>query len=76
MVLHYSVIATIIQLTTYESFYRNQQSIACQAVSSLLPLSHAYGLIAMVHVAPYRGDRAIFLPAFMLDMLLMAIQRF
>lgn len=76
MVSHYNIIANIIQLTTYESFYRKQQGIDSQALLGLLPFSHAYGLIVMAHVAPYRGDEVIVLPSFKLDTLLMAVQQF
>lgn len=76
MVTHHNVIANIIQLATYESFYRKQQGIESQTLLGLLPFSHAYGLIVMAHVAPYRGDEVIVLPKFKLETLLMAVQRF
>jgi acyl-CoA synthetase (AMP-forming)/AMP-acid ligase II len=76
MISHYNVIANIIQLSTYESFYRNQQGIHSQSVLGLLPFSHAYGLVVMAHVAPYRGDEVIVLPKYKLETLLTAVQRF
>ncbi|KAL7944963.1 hypothetical protein V8C42DRAFT_353279 [Trichoderma barbatum] len=76
MVSHYNVIANIIQLSTYESFYRNQQGISSQSVLGLLPFSHAYGLVVMAHVAPYRGDEVIVLPKYKLETLLTTVQRF
>lgn len=76
MVTHYNVIANIIQLTTYESFYRKQHGIESQTLLGLLPFSHAYGLIVMAHVAPYCGDEVIVLPKFKLETLLMAVQWF
>lgn len=76
MVSHYNVIANITQLTTYESYYRNQQCIESQALLGLLPFSHIYGLVVMAHVAPYRGDEVIVLPKYTLETLLAAVERF
>lgn len=76
MVSHHNVIANIIQLTAFESFYRRQHKIDSQVLLGLLPFSHAYGLVIMAHVAPYRGDEVIVLPNFQLNTFLMAIQRF
>ncbi|RTE69225.1 hypothetical protein BHE90_016397 [Fusarium euwallaceae] len=76
MVSHFNVIANIMQLTTFESFYRRRHSIDSQVLLGLLPFSHAYGLVIMAHVAPYRGDQVIVLPGFRLDTFLTAVQRF
>ncbi|KAH8746589.1 hypothetical protein F5883DRAFT_700334 [Diaporthe sp. PMI_573] len=76
MVSHRNVIANIIQLTAFESFYRRQHGIDSQVLLGSLPFSHAYGLVIMAHVAPYRGDEVIVLPNFQLNTFLMAIQRF
>jgi acyl-CoA synthetase (AMP-forming)/AMP-acid ligase II len=67
MVSHRNVIANIIQLTAFESFYRRQHGIDSQVLLGLLPFSHAYGLVIMAHVAPYRGDEVIVLPNFQLN---------
>lgn len=76
MISHYNIIANIIQLNTYESFYRNQQGIDSQLLLGLLPFSHAYGLVVMAHIAPYRGDEVIVLPKYKLETLLTTVQRF
>ena len=76
MVSHRNIIANIIQLTTFESFYRSQHGIDSQVLLGLLPFSHAYGLVIMAHVAPYRGDQVIVLPNFQMGTFLNAIQRF
>ncbi|KAH7142096.1 hypothetical protein EDB81DRAFT_797868 [Dactylonectria macrodidyma] len=76
MVSHFNVIANIIQLTAFDSFYRQQHGIDSQVLLGLLPFSHAYGLVIMAHVAPYRGDEVIVLPNFQLDTFLAAVQRF
>lgn len=76
MISHLNVIANVIQLTAFESVYRKDQGINSQVLLGLLPFGHAYGLVIMAHVAPYRGDEVIVLPEFQLDKFLMAIQRF
>ncbi|KAF4975016.1 hypothetical protein FDECE_18611, partial [Fusarium decemcellulare] len=76
MISHYNVIANIIQLTTYESFHRKQHGIDSQALLGLLPFSHAYGLVVMAHVAPYRGDEVVVLPRYKLETLLATVERF
>lgn len=76
MVSHRNIIANIIQLTVFESFYRRQHNIDSQVLLGLLPFSHAYGLVIMAHTAPYRGDQVIVLPNFQLGTLLTAVQSF
>ncbi|KAK7403502.1 hypothetical protein QQX98_010732 [Neonectria punicea] len=76
MVSHRNVIANILQLTAFESFYRQQHGIESQVLLGLLPFGHAYGLVIMAHVAPYRGDEVVVLPNFQLNTFLAAIQRF
>lgn len=76
MVSHRNVIANIMQLTAFESFYRSQHHVDSQVLLGLLPFSHAYGLVIMAHTAPYRGDQVIVLPNFQLGTFLAAIQRF
>ncbi|KAJ3543629.1 hypothetical protein NM208_g3472 [Fusarium decemcellulare] len=76
MVSHYNLIANVMQLTAYESFYRKQSGFDSQILLGLLPFSHSYGLVIMGHVAPYRGDQVIVLPKFELDSFLLAIQQF
>ncbi|KAF7556008.1 hypothetical protein G7Z17_g1758 [Cylindrodendrum hubeiense] len=63
-------------LAAFESYYRQQHNIDSQVLLGLLPFSHAYGLVIMAHVAPYRGDEVIVLPGFRLQTFLTAIQRF
>jgi acyl-CoA synthetase (AMP-forming)/AMP-acid ligase II len=76
MITHYNIIANIIQLTTYESFYRRRHGIDSQALLGLLPFSHAYGLVVMAHVAPYRGDEVIVLPKYKIETLLETVEKF
>jgi acyl-CoA synthetase (AMP-forming)/AMP-acid ligase II len=58
---------------TGESPIRQQDT---QVALGLLPLSHIYGLVAIAHVAQYRGDELIVLQRFQLDQLLGAIEKF
>jgi acyl-CoA synthetase (AMP-forming)/AMP-acid ligase II len=82
MISHYNVIANTLQLTAFESKYRaglktrGSQSSFTDVVLGLLPQSHIYGLVAVCHAGPYRGDQTIVLPKFNLGQYLSAIQNF
>lgn len=59
-----SVIASIKQLTTFESTARRNSGIAPRTTLSSLPLSHIYGLVVVAHVGIWRGDETVILPEF------------
>lgn len=76
MISHANVIANVLQYTTYESVGRKERKVETQVCLGLLPFSHIYALVVIVHGAVYRGDGAIVLPKFELPFLLKAIQDF
>jgi acyl-CoA synthetase (AMP-forming)/AMP-acid ligase II len=44
--------------------------------SGLLPFSHIYGLVVLIHVGPYRGDGVIVMPKYDFTGMLQAIERY
>jgi len=76
MISHVNVIANVLQYITYESVGRAKSKVDTQVCLGLLPFSHIYALVVIVHGGVFRGDGVIVLPKFELPMLLQAIQRF
>ncbi|PGH20386.1 hypothetical protein AJ80_03654 [Polytolypa hystricis UAMH7299] len=82
MISHKNVIANTIQITTFESTYRDSlippgtQSAFTDIILGLLPQSHIYGLVVLAHAGPYRGDQVIILPKFDFVPYLETIQKF
>ena len=76
MVSHRNVIANCLQHATYERDARARRGIATQVVCAPLPFSHIFGLVAVCHSNPWRGDGIIVLPKFDFGMFLGAIERF
>ena len=82
MISHRNVIANVLQMWTYEIEHRRtlieplNQSDYTESVLGLLPLSHIYALVAVAHLAVYRGDGVIVLPKFEFKSFLEAIQNF
>ena len=44
--------------------------------TGLLPFSHIYGLIVLIHVGPYRGDGVVVMPRYDFAGMLQSIQRY
>ncbi|GAM84216.1 hypothetical protein ANO11243_022100 [Dothideomycetidae sp. 11243] len=81
MISHRNVIANTMQLTTFDTFWRDSHmppdsKVFTAVVLGLLPMSHIYALIAVCHVSVYRGDGVIVLPKFEMSSYLESIQRF
>jgi len=82
MISHRNVIANTIQIATYESKWREKLiepgnvSAYTDRALCLLPMSHIYSLVVICHAGPYRGDQAIVLPKYELNLYLSAIQNF
>ncbi|KUL82519.1 hypothetical protein ZTR_10640 [Talaromyces verruculosus] len=80
MISHYNVIASIMQVCTFEQPSRDQrvehpENLAyTETVLGLLPLSHIYGLVMISHCAIWRGDSVVILPKFELRRCLQVIQ--
>lgn len=73
MVSHRNVIANIMQIAVFESNHRNPDPEYCLG---LLPFSHNLALVAVAHLAVYRGDGVVVLPGFDLQDTLFAIQQY
>ncbi|KAL8725018.1 MAG: hypothetical protein Q9166_007617 [cf. Caloplaca sp. 2 TL-2023] len=79
---HRNVISNVLQLTTYESPFRDRltktgdQNSTTEVAIGLLPQSHIYALVVVCHATIYRGDQVINLPKFELHSYLKAIQQF
>lgn len=82
MISHYNVIANTMQVTAYESVYREKlkgvgnQSDYTDVVLGLLPQSHIYALVVICHASVYRGDQVIVLPKFDMGQYLNALQTY
>lgn len=82
MISHRNVIANVLQISTYESKYREtlkspaEQTPYLDITLGLLPQSHIYALVVVCHAGPYRGDQVIILPKFEINSFLNAIERF
>ena len=79
MISHRNVIANTLQISTFEVPQREVLKKAhgpdfLQVILGLLPYSHIYGLVAVCHVAVYRGDKTVCLPKFEMKSYLQAIQ--
>jgi acyl-CoA synthetase (AMP-forming)/AMP-acid ligase II len=80
MISHRNVIANTLQLATFDSPQRKEieekDGDSKQVVLGLLPYSHIYGLVAVVHASIYQGDKLICLPKFEMKTYFESIQRF
>ncbi|KAF2843262.1 phenylacetyl-CoA ligase [Patellaria atrata CBS 101060] len=72
MISHRNVISNILQVDAYERLHRESAEVAL----GILPMSHIYGLIMLLHENVYRGDSSVVLPKFDFAQSLDAIQRF
>ena len=79
MISHRNVIANTLQLATFDKPYRDHvremnNGDPRQVVLGLLPYSHIYGLVAVVHASIYNGDKLVCMPKFEMKSYLKAIQ--
>jgi acyl-CoA synthetase (AMP-forming)/AMP-acid ligase II len=61
------------QIATHEISYGPRETQYCLG---LLPFSHNLALMAVAHLAVYRGDGVVVLPSFDLQIMLQAIQKY
>jgi acyl-CoA synthetase (AMP-forming)/AMP-acid ligase II len=73
---HRNVIANCIQYRTFEQVIHDELGIDTQVVLGLLPFSHSYALVVIIHACVARGDSVIVLPGFDLNTYLAATERF
>lgn len=77
MISHYNVIANVLQLQLFEQPIRDAIEPGYRDVTlGLMPFSHIYGLVAICHIAVYRGDSIIVSPKFVLKDFLAMIEKF
>jgi acyl-CoA synthetase (AMP-forming)/AMP-acid ligase II len=81
MISHRNVIANVVQITTFDEYFRKSlappgHDTYLDNALALLPMSHIYSLVVMCHTGPYRGDACIVLPKFEMTSYLNAIQNF
>lgn len=79
MISHRNVIANTMQIKTYDDVFRNTlkqpgQEAYTENELGLLPFSHIYALVVILHAGLYRGDGIVILPKFEFQQLLKAIQ--
>ena len=79
MISHRNVIANTLQcaisdLRLTEHMRQQRGPDYNEVVLGLLPFSHIYGLVAVVHAAVYRGSKVVVLPKFEMKSYLQAIQ--
>lgn len=76
MISHYNVISNILQYEAHEWPARDSNKGSSPIYTGnnlgLLPFSHIYGLVLIVHASVYRGDRVVVLPKFELESFLHA----
>lgn len=81
MISHRNIIANLLQITTNESRWRQNQrdqseySTYSEVILDVLPQSHIYGLVYICLLAFFRGDEVIVRPNFELEEMLEIIQR-
>lgn len=77
MISHRNVIANTLQIATYDSVFRKTLGKSYRDVAlGLLPQSHIYGLIVIIHASTYRGDQVVVLPKFELQHYLNSISKY
>ncbi|GFN20313.1 acyl--CoA ligase [Aspergillus tubingensis] len=82
MISHRNVIANVLQIQAFEGTWRDYlrapgtQGNHTEVALCLLPQSHIYCLVVICHASPFRGDQAVVLPKFELDLYLASIQNF
>jgi acyl-CoA synthetase (AMP-forming)/AMP-acid ligase II len=82
MISHHNVIASVLQLATFESKFRQShiasgnRATTAEVSLGLLPQSHIYSLVTVCHTGLFRGDQVIVLSRFDLNQLLYAVQKF
>jgi acyl-CoA synthetase (AMP-forming)/AMP-acid ligase II len=78
MISHRNVIANVLQICTYDNFYREKfyGKGYLENALGLLPMSHIYSLVVICHCGPFRGDGTIILPKFDMQLVLSSIQKY
>ncbi|CVL08320.1 probable phenylacetyl-CoA ligase [Fusarium proliferatum] len=76
MLSHYNIISGIIQTCTFDSVSRKADGIDTQVMLGVLPFSHVFGLMLIIHLGTYRGDEIIVMPRFEFEPFLSAVSRF
>lgn len=76
MISHRNVISNALQHATYEKQARARRGVTTQVVGAPLPFSHIFGLVAVCHSNPWRGDGVVVLPKFEFDTFLKVIQQY
>jgi acyl-CoA synthetase (AMP-forming)/AMP-acid ligase II len=81
MISHFNIIANVIQVETTERGIRQERLKSGRKTDldvglCLLPLSHIYALVAIVHISVYRGDKCVVLPKFDMTHYPQAIEKF
>jgi acyl-CoA synthetase (AMP-forming)/AMP-acid ligase II len=76
---HLNVIANTMQVKAYDEDFRNTlkkpgEERYMENELGLLPFSHIYGLVVILHAGIYRGDCIVVLPNFEFKQLLQAVQ--
>ena len=79
MISHRNVISNTLQLNAFDRTNREQMrqkygSDYSEVVLGLLPFSHIYGLVAVLHKSVYEGSKLVVLPKFEMKSYLQAIQ--
>ena len=70
MISHRNVISNVLQHSTYDQKARSEQAREIgkdhwkDILMGLLPFSHIYGLVLIVHASVWRGDHVVVLPKF------------
>lgn len=74
MISHFNVIANITQMTLFESTFRPKEH--RDVILGVLPQSHIYSIVLMIHVAAFRGDTVVTMAKFELGNFIRDVQRF
>lgn len=74
MISHFNIIANIIQMTLFESTFRPREH--RDTILGVLPQSHIYAVVLMIHVSAFRGDTVVTMAKFDLMNFIRAVQKF
>lgn len=76
MISHHNVIANVMQYYLHEEVGRKAAGVTTSVILGLLPFSHIYALVLVLHGAGWRGDEVIVLPKFDFKTFLGSIQKY
>lgn len=74
MISHRNIIANVMQLGVLERSQREPGG--TKVALGLLPQSHIYSLVVILHASVYRGDQVVVLPKYGLQHMLRAISTY